>query len=103
MNKNHEAEGAVSDEKTIERSGLISFREVKSLLEKAVRKGRAVPDPSAAGKGQLTSVEYFSQIFWKKTSGGGRVSKHEDFFLQKKPVLQEVLLTRQTTRTRSSS
>lgn len=49
---------------------------MKSLLEKAVRKGRAIPNPSAAGKGQPTSVEYFSQIFWKKTSGGGRVSKH---------------------------
>lgn len=29
MNKNHESEGSVSGEKTVERSGLISFREVK--------------------------------------------------------------------------
>lgn len=61
--------GRVSDYKTVERSGLISFREargVKSLLEKAVRKGRAIRNPSVAGKGQPTPVEYFTQIFWKK-------------------------------------
>lgn len=71
MNKNHEAEGAVSGEKTIERSGLISLgrrRGVKSLLEKAVRKGKATPNPSAAGKRQPISVGYFSQILKKKKS-----------------------------------
>lgn len=31
MNNNHEAEGAVSDYETVERSGLISFREVKGM------------------------------------------------------------------------
>lgn len=39
---------------------------MKPLLEKAVRKDRAIPNPSAAGKGQPTPLEYFCHIFWKK-------------------------------------
>lgn len=39
---------------------------MKSFLEKSVRKGRAISSPSAAGKGQSNSVEYFNQIFLKK-------------------------------------
>lgn len=39
---------------------------MKSSLEKAVRKHRAIPCPSAAGEGQPTSVDYFSQIFGQK-------------------------------------
>lgn len=65
MDKNHEAEGAVSDEKTVERSGLISFREVKGgevFVGEACEEGQSNPQSFSSREGTI-SVGYFSQIF----------------------------------------
>lgn len=62
MNKNHKAEGAVSDEKTVERSGLISFREVKGgevFVGEGCEKGQSNPQSFSSREGAAN----FSGIF----------------------------------------
>lgn len=59
----------------LERSGLISFEEVKSSLETAVRKNRAILCPSGVERVQPTSVEYLLKYLGKKLLEV-RVDKH---------------------------
>lgn len=73
-------EGAVSDYETVERSGLISFREVKGMWSLCWRRlwERTEQSPilQQQGRGNQLQWNIFVTYFGKKTSGGRRVGEH---------------------------
>ena len=71
MNENNEAEGAVSNEKTVERSGLISFEEVKGgevFLGEGCEKAQSNPLSFSSREGATSFGGIFYSNIWEKTS-----------------------------------